>query len=81
MSTPQIPLVVSPKTAGAMLGYGLTRIYALMKAGELESYLDGGARRITVNSIKDFVERKLTAIEQPPPRRGPGRPRKTPMTA
>jgi hypothetical protein len=73
------PLAVPPKAAAQMLGYGLTRTYALLKAGELQSYVDGGARRVLVKSISDFIERKLKA-DSKPVRRGPGRPRKTATT-
>jgi excisionase family DNA binding protein len=69
------PLAVPPKVAAQMLGYGLTHIYALLKRGELTSFLDGGARRILVSSIAEYIERKLEA-DQKPLRRGPGRPRK-----
>jgi excisionase family DNA binding protein len=52
-------LVVSPKTACAMLGVGVTKLYELIDTGELESYKDGKMRRITVASIKARVARKL----------------------
>ena len=70
------PICVPPKTAGQMLGYGLTRVYALMRSGELASFLDGGARRITTASITAYVARKLETSSKPV-RRGPGRPKKT----
>jgi excisionase family DNA binding protein len=53
------PLVVKPKLAWKMLGCGNTRGYELLAAGELESYKDGGSRKITVASIKAFVARQL----------------------
>jgi hypothetical protein len=40
------PLWVRPKTAAIMLDTGLTKIYALVAAGELESCLDGSARNL-----------------------------------
>ena len=52
-------VVVSPRQAWRMLGIGNTRGYALLAAGELESYLDGRARRITVASIERYVQRRL----------------------
>jgi len=70
------PLCVPPKVAGQMLGYGLTRVYSLLKSGELVSFLDGGARRITTESITAYVARKLETGSKPV-RRGPGRPKKT----
>jgi excisionase family DNA binding protein len=55
------PIVVSPAKACQLLDCGMTRIYALLAAGELQSYLDGRSRKITVDSIHDFVERRLAA--------------------
>lgn len=54
-----LPLVVKPKRAARMLDVGLTRLYELMSAGELESYRDGASRKITVASIQAYVARKL----------------------
>ena len=42
-----------------MLDCGRTRLYELINAKELESYLDGKARKITVASIYARVRRKL----------------------
>jgi hypothetical protein len=70
------PLAVPPKTAGNMLGFGLTRVYALMKAGELQSYVDGGARRILVDSIKQYIARRIADTQARCGRRN-RRPRKT----
>lgn len=53
------PLVVPPKIAAAMLSVSLFTINAMMKRGELVSYLDGRSRRITVASIKQHVARHL----------------------
>jgi hypothetical protein len=55
------PLVVSPKTAWRMLGCGNSRGYELLNGGELQSFLDGRSRRITVASIRAYVARKLEA--------------------
>jgi excisionase family DNA binding protein len=71
------PLAVPPKVAAQMLGYGVTHLYKLLNRNELQSYLDGGARRILVTSINAYVARKLEASSKPA-RRGPGRPRKNP---
>jgi excisionase family DNA binding protein len=65
------PLLASPKEACALLNCGLTRLYQLLHDGELESYLDGGARKITMASIHGRVAR-LIASGMPPERR-PGR--------
>jgi len=53
------PLLVKPKTAWKMLACGNTRGYELLAAGELESFLDGRSRKITVESIHRYIERHL----------------------
>jgi excisionase family DNA binding protein len=73
---PLTALAVPPKVAAQLLGYGLTHLYKLLNRGELESYLDGGARRVLVSSINSYVARKLETSSKPA-RRGPGRPRRT----
>jgi hypothetical protein len=57
------PLVVKPREAWQMLGCGNTRGYELLAAGELESFLDGRSRKITVASIRAYVARKLAAAD------------------
>jgi hypothetical protein len=52
-------LVVSPARAQVMLDCGRTRLYQMIAAGELDSYNDGTARKITVASIKARIARKL----------------------
>lgn len=53
------PLVVSPRQAMQMLNCGKTRLFELIAAGELKSYLDGKSRKITFNSITARHHRKL----------------------
>jgi excisionase family DNA binding protein len=53
------PLVVSPAQACQMLGIGNTKLYQLIAAGELETYTDGRARKITTASIRARIARKL----------------------
>jgi len=55
------PLVVKPKVSWRLLGCGNTRGYELIAAGELESYKDGRSRKITVASIRRYIERRLAA--------------------
>jgi hypothetical protein len=55
------PLAVKPRTAWQMLQCSNTRGYELLNAGELESFRDGGSRKITVASIKSYIERRLAA--------------------
>jgi excisionase family DNA binding protein len=72
------PLSVSPRQACFLLGVGNTRLYQLIRGGELSTYHKGRARRITVESIRARVSRLAGGKDNtanPPPRR-PGRPRK-----
>jgi hypothetical protein len=73
------PLVVKPKVAWKMLACSNTRGYELLAAGELETFLDGRSRKITVESIHRYIARRLGSIAatqtNPQPRRR-GRPRK-----
>jgi hypothetical protein len=76
-------LVVKPKVAWKMLACSNTRGYELLAAGELDSFLDGRSRKITVESIRRYIARRLpppncAAIDQRPRRRG--RPRKAEQT-
>jgi excisionase family DNA binding protein len=52
-------LVVSPRRAMYMLDCGRTHVYELIAQGELVSYLDGRSRKITVESIHRYIERRL----------------------
>jgi excisionase family DNA binding protein len=58
------PLVMSPNSAMRMLNCGRTRLYELIEANELESYLDGRSRKITVASIREYVARRLAASKK-----------------
>jgi excisionase family DNA binding protein len=58
-------LVVRPLQACALLNIGLTRCYELINSGELESFKDGKARKITVSSIKAYVDRRLELSSSP----------------
>jgi hypothetical protein len=65
-------LVVSPRRAQHMLDCGNTRLYELLAAGELDSFLDGRSRKITVESIRRYISRRVTP--------GRGWPKKTRAT-
>jgi len=62
------PLVVRPATAWKLLGCANTFGYALLERGELDSYLDGGARKITVESIHRYIAKRLAAPGKRKPR-------------
>ena len=53
------PLVVRPKVACRLLSVGETRLYEMIANGEIESFRDGGARKITTRSIHAYIERQL----------------------
>jgi hypothetical protein len=76
-------LVVKPRVAWKMLSCSNTRGYELLAAGELDSFLDGRSRKITVESIRRYIARHLPAdaASKEPSRRGRGRPRKYPAQA
>jgi hypothetical protein len=57
------PLLVRPRDAWRMLGCGNTHGYQLLNAGELESFLDGRTRKITVESIHRFIARRLAPAD------------------
>ena len=53
------PLLVDANRAMVMLSVGRTTFYNLVNAGELDTFLIGKARRITVASIRSYIQRKL----------------------
>jgi hypothetical protein len=57
------PLVVKPKVAWRLLGCSHTYGYDLLAAGELDSFKDGKARKITMASIKARIARQLEATK------------------
>lgn len=55
------PLVVRVPKCCQILDTGKTRVYELIRAGELESFLDGKVRKVTIDSIHAYVARKIAA--------------------
>ena len=53
------PLAVKRITAAKILDCGLTKIYHLVKAGELEEIRLGADPRVTTASIQRFVQRQI----------------------
>ena len=53
------PLAVSTKEASRLLSLSMSRLYELLRNGELQSYEDGGNRRVVMTSIQEYVERRL----------------------
>ncbi|HZZ50843.1 MAG TPA: helix-turn-helix domain-containing protein [Pseudonocardia sp.] len=57
-STPQ--LLYRAEEVAVILGVGRTRVFALIKSGELRSVLIGTSRRVTYDALVEYV-RKLDA--------------------
>jgi hypothetical protein len=53
------PFAVSPKVACRMLDCGPTRLFELIRSGEVQSFKDGRNRKITVASINGRHDRLL----------------------
>jgi hypothetical protein len=53
--------VVGMAKARIKLDCGLDQLYDLIKAGELDSYLEGNRRKITIESIERLIEKRLAA--------------------
>jgi excisionase family DNA binding protein len=53
------PLAVPPRDACGLLSLSMSRLYDLLRAGELQSYGDGRTRRITMASIHAYIARRL----------------------
>ena len=53
------PFVVRPRVAWRLLDCGNAYGYRLIARGELDSYRDGRARKITVESIRRYIKRQL----------------------
>jgi hypothetical protein len=52
-------LVVGTREAQRMGGWGKTKLFELIRSGELQSFIDGSVRRITTASIHARIQRKL----------------------
>lgn len=65
--TERRPLVASPNETMLALKIGREKLYQLLNSGELESYREGGSRRVLWLSIDAYVARRL---EQEAKRRG-----------
>jgi excisionase family DNA binding protein len=57
-------LVTTVSAACYTLEIGKDRLYELLNTGEIESYLDGRARRIVVASLKGYVAKRVRASKQ-----------------
>jgi hypothetical protein len=55
------PLVTSPDDAMRLLDCSRAKLYELLAAGELESFLEGRSRKILISSISAYIARRLAA--------------------
>jgi hypothetical protein len=62
LSASEGTLQLKPKLAWKMLACSNTHGYGLLAAGELDSFLDGRSRKITVESIHRYIARRLALI-------------------
>jgi excisionase family DNA binding protein len=53
------PIIASVNETMATLKIGRQKIYQLLNSGELESYREGGSRKILWRSIEAYIERRL----------------------
>jgi excisionase family DNA binding protein len=61
ISGPMAPLLVTPLQAAGLLGISRSKLYALIKAGEIPSVTIGATRRIPHRDLVDYVERRREA--------------------
>jgi hypothetical protein len=61
LTTKTSALVVGMRKAGVMLDCGDDALYGHIKNGDLDSFLDGNRRKITVESIERLIEKRLAA--------------------
>jgi excisionase family DNA binding protein len=59
------PLLVTPEQAGITLSICRTRVYDLLRRGELESVQIGTSRRIPSAALSDYVQRLRGASDRP----------------
>lgn len=52
-----LALLVTPEEAAERLRVGRSKVYELIRLGELRSLKIGGSRRITTEALAEFVER------------------------
>ena len=50
-----VTLMLTPEEAALALRVGRSKVYDLMRVGELRSVKIGGSRRISVNALTEYV--------------------------
>jgi excisionase family DNA binding protein len=59
-------ITVSPRTLCELLGIGMTTAYLLLESNEVRSVKIGKSRRILVESVRQYLVRRLAAEPQRP---------------
>lgn len=57
MDRDELALLVTPEAAAHRLSIGRSKVYELIRTGELPSIKIGGCRRITTEALEAFVKR------------------------
>ena len=76
-AAPIEPLVVPPREACLLLRIGLSKLYELLRAGAIKSYLDNGQRRIPTKSLHEYVVAEMAEPQRVLDRPGKSGERKT----
>ena len=58
-------LAVPAKIGFEMIGVSHTRGYQLIAERQIESYTDGRARKLVVESLKNYVAQRVAASQEP----------------
>lgn len=56
MQETPLPLLLTPEQAAGRLGVRRTKIYELIRSGDLESVKVGRLRRVPADALTDYVE-------------------------
>ena len=56
-------LLYTPKQAAVALGIGRSKLYDLLRSGELESIHIGAARRVPTRALDEFIQRRRAAAK------------------
>ncbi len=56
-------LLYTPKQAAGALGIGRSKLYELLRDGELESIHIGSSRRIPAGALDEFIDRRRAAAQ------------------
>ena len=62
---PPAPLLLSVEEAAAQLSIGRSRMFDLIRRGEVLSVKVGGSRRIPYDSLRAYVDRLTEQVSRP----------------